>query len=88
MISAEIIHRIELKEIMVLEVPLNIQADTIFKHCTNDEDLNILMDMLVEKITDEGLEIFERRENVVVTERCYYCAFYKEDMGIKGVTRA
>jgi hypothetical protein len=60
--------------------PLSENKDEIFKMSKNDQ---MLIDAIVQKsieLHQQQIETFERRENIIVTEKGYYMAFFVKDL--------
>lgn len=68
------------KQIVVATIPLSEKAESVFTMSKNDPHLIREMDLFRGELEKDGVEVFEQRDNIIVTERGYFCCFYAQDL--------
>ena len=66
--------------IIITFCPLQKDTEEIWKMGQNDEKLINVIKKKSQQKSLEGIETFERRQNIIATEEGYYFAFYEKDL--------
>lgn len=66
--------------IVITSCPLSVKKEEIFKMATPDSLLESAIKAYSKKMTQKGLETFEHYQNVIITEKGYFMAFYQSDL--------
>lgn len=69
-----------MNRIVITHCPLEVDKDEVFAMAKNDEQLINAIKKQSEQKTLEGVETFERRDNIIATEKGYYFAFWASDL--------
>lgn len=69
-----------MNRIVITHCPLETNKDEVFAMAKSDEQLIDAIKRHSEKQSNEGVETFERKENIIATEKGYYCAFWESDL--------
>ncbi len=67
-------------KIIITHMPLQKDTKEIWKMCQNDKLLINAIKKESENKNNEGIETFEQRENIIVTEEGFYFAFWENDL--------
>ena len=51
-----------------------------FAMCQHDTELIDAIKNTSDKLKTEGIETFIQKDNIIATDKGYYCAFYEEDL--------
>ncbi len=68
------------KLIAITTMPITVPAKDAFDCAIRDRDLIDSICKYSDKIREEGVEIFKRVDNIIATDKGYFCAFYEEDL--------
>ena len=66
--------------IVITHCPLQTDVEEIWKMGQEDETLINAIKKQSEQKALEGVETFERRQNIIATEKGYYFAFWENDL--------
>lgn len=66
--------------VVIVSAELASKLENVLKSRSDDGMLVETMDEYVEKFKSENVEIFERYDNILVTERGYYIAVFESDL--------
>lgn len=70
------------RNVAITSWELSTDADTSFSMIDDDIVLSDSIDeYFVEYLLPKGIEIFEKKGNIIVTENGYYGAFYDDQLG-------
>lgn len=67
------------KKINIYPLPLSADAKTVFSTAKSDIKLIEAINKERDRLIEEGVEIFEQKDNIIVTERGYFAAFYDKE---------
>jgi hypothetical protein len=70
------------RNIVVLELPLSENSETLFALAYKDEVLNAFVDSIQEEFAEKKEECWQRKDNILVTERGYFLTFYEDDLSV------
>ena len=69
-----------MNRIVITHCPLETNKDEVFAMAKPDEKLIDAIKMHSKKKAGEGIETFEQKDNIIATEKGYYCAFFESDL--------
>lgn len=78
--TAKLLSIKKMNRIIITHCPLVTNKDEVFAMAKNDEELIDAIKKHSKKQSNEGVETFERKENIIVTEKGYYGAFWESDL--------
>jgi len=68
------------KSTIIISTDLSSKKENVFKGANNDIDLVNAIDLFKEKLKNNNIEVWEQKDNILVTENGYYLAVYPEDI--------
>ncbi len=68
------------KAISITTAPLSMPKEQAFECATRDRGLIDHICKFSDKLREQNIEVFERKDNVIATESGYYFAWYDEDI--------
>lgn len=68
------------KKISITTAPLSMKKEDAFECAERDRNLIDHICRFADKLREQDIEVFERRDNVIATESGYYFAYYDEDI--------
>jgi hypothetical protein len=68
------------KEIVIIGTDLTAKKENVFKALKNDVDLINSINEFAIKLKNDNIEIFEQKDNILITEKGYYLAVYPENI--------
>jgi hypothetical protein len=68
------------KTTIIINTPLSSKKENVFKGANNDIDLVNAIDTFKEKLKNNNIEVWEQKDNILVTENGYYLAVYPENI--------
>lgn len=69
--------------IVITSCPLSENKEGVFGIAKHMKHINHLIDAIIEHakyLQGEGIEVFERRDNIIATEGGYYMALWESDL--------
>lgn len=69
-----------MEEIIITHCPLNSIPEDIFKMAKDDAKLVKAIQEYGDRLKERDVEIFENRQNIIVTDKGFYLAFYESDL--------
>lgn len=66
--------------VVVVSADLSSKLENVLKSQSSDSVLVETMDEYVEKFKNENIELFERYDNILVTEQGYYLSVFESDL--------
>lgn len=69
-----------MSKIIITTCPINTDKDEVFAMCKNDAKLIDAIKLQSVRLKAEGIETFIQKDNIIATDKGYYCAFYEEDL--------
>ena len=69
-----------MSRIVITTCPLTTDKNKLFDLAVNDEQLIRSITEFSKKLEDDGEDIFDRNQNIIVAESGYYCAFWEKDL--------
>jgi len=70
----------EPKNIIITKMPISIPSERVFKSKIHDRTLINAVVEYRKELEGNGIEIFERADNILATSDGYYLAFYEDDL--------
>lgn len=67
-------------KIVITYAPIHANKDNIFSMAKDDENLISAIQLYSKDQSMKGVEIFERKQNIIATENGYYMAFFEGDL--------
>lgn len=74
------IHRKQKKTVVITTMPISVPVEEAFKCAFHDRKLIDSICRYASDLRGKGVEVFERKYNIIATEQGYFCAFYNEDL--------
>lgn len=68
------------KIVAITTLPITTPKDDAFGCSVSDRTLIDCICKYSDHLRKEGVEVFARKDNVIATEKGYFCAFYEEDL--------
>jgi hypothetical protein len=68
------------KAISITTAPLSMPKEDAFECAERDRNLIDHICRFADKLREQNIEVFERKDNVIATESGYYFAYYTEDI--------
>jgi hypothetical protein len=68
------------KAISITTAPLSMPKEDAFECATRDRGLIDHICRFADKLREQNIEVFERKDNIIVTENGYFFAWYDEDI--------
>ena len=69
-----------IKKTIIISTDLTAKKENVFKALKNDVDLINAINEYAFKLKNNNIEIWEQKDNILVTENGYYLAVYPEDI--------
>jgi hypothetical protein len=69
-----------MENIVITFCPLETDKDEVFKTAQEDKILIDAIKNFSRELSNNGIETFTQKHNIIVTEKGYYFAFYKKDL--------
>ena len=69
-----------MNRIVIVSCPLDVDKNEMFEQCRTDEHLESAIVNYGKELIRNGQEIFEHRDNIIVTESGYYASFYEDEL--------
>jgi predicted Zn-dependent protease with MMP-like domain len=66
--------------IIITTLPLSVGVDVAFRNTVHDNTLIGAIVQYRKKLESEDVEVYKRVNNVIVTEKGYFFAFYESDL--------
>jgi hypothetical protein len=68
------------RPVAITNLPLTVAKEEAYKNAVHDRRLIGIMVEYRKTLEGQGIEVFKRKENILVTEKGYYMAFYKDEL--------
>lgn len=68
------------QEISIVSAPLTIPKEEIYDCAVRDHNLSDYICQFRKHLEKQGIEVYGRKENIIVTENGYYTAMYTDDI--------
>jgi len=68
------------KPTVIISTELSSKRENVFKAVNNDIDLVNAINLFKENLKNNNIEVWEQKDNILVTENGYYLAVYPENI--------
>jgi len=73
-----------MRTIVITSCPLSTNKNEVFAMAKNDKQLVDVIGIFGKGIKkSEDIETFFQKDNIIVTNKCYFCAFFEDDLELK-----
>lgn len=69
-----------MNQVVITSLPLSVNKNEVFTMAKKDKILSESIISFSKILARDGIETFHRDQNIIVTEKAYYMAFFESDL--------